>query len=125
MIPIIGPLLGLISTGVEAYAEHNKLKLQQKSALEQAKIDRIKAIDAADADWDRIMAEGSVNSWKDEYWTLVLSVPAILAFFPDMVPHVKAGFQALSEMPEWYIAALLTAVAASFGMRTLAKWKIK
>ena len=125
MIPIIGPLLSLVSTGVSAYADHKKLKQEHKQAIEQAKIDRIKNLDAADADWDRIMAKNSGESWKDEWFTILLSIPAILAFIPQMEEYVAAGFDALHAMPDWYKAAFLTAVAASFGMRKLAQWKIK
>jgi len=94
MIPIIGPLISLITTGVERYAENKKLKAEAKIELGKAKIKRIQNLDAADADWDTLMAKATEASWKDEYWTIVLSIPAILAFFPSMVDDVLAGFNA-------------------------------
>ena len=63
------------------------------------------------------MAEGSMYSWKDEYWTIILSIPMILCFFPDMVPHIKAGFAALKGMPDWYQNVLMLSISASFGYR--------
>lgn len=119
MIPILGPLISLITTGVEKYAEHKKLELEQKGEIIAARTRRIQKLDEADANWDTIMAEGSQNSWKDEYWTIVLSIPAILAFFPGAVEYVLAGFEALNKMPDWYKAAVGIAIAAAFGYRKL------
>jgi hypothetical protein len=45
------------------------------------------------------------------------------AFVPDMVPYVKEGFVVLNEMPEFYKAFLGAAIAASFGIKSLANWK--
>ena len=120
MIPIIGPLFSFLTTSVEAYAEHKKLKMQHKNEVSRAKIRRVQKLDDADADWDKLMAQGSLDSWKDEWWTLILSIPAILAFFPSAVGHVLAGFEALEQMPAWYKAAVGLAIAAAFGFRKFA-----
>ena len=116
-IPILGPLLSLVTTGVEKYAEHKKLEQEEKTAIKKAKVRRAEKLDEADADWDKIMAEGSKESWKDEFWTIVLAIPAVLAFFPPTVDAVLAGFEALEQMPEWYKAAVGVAIAAAFGFR--------
>ena len=63
------------------------------------------------------MAQGSQVSWKDEWFTILLSIPAILAFIPGAVGYVEQGFKALNGMPDWYKAAFGLAVAASFGYR--------
>ena len=125
MIPILGPLLGLISTGVERYAEHKKLESEQKLEIQKAKVRRIAKLDAADSNWDKIMAEASSSSWKDEFWTIVLAIPAVLAFFPDYVDAVQQGFKALETMPDWYKAAVGVAIAAAFGFRKFAQLKMK
>ena len=72
------------------------------------------------ADWDTLMAKATETSWKDEYWTIVLSIPAILCFVPGMVEHVRAGFDALGGMPGWYQWMLGIAVGAAFGYRKIA-----
>lgn len=81
----------------------------------EGKIERIQR-------WEDSMAEGSMSSWKDEYWTIILSIPMILCFFPDMVTHIKAGFDALSEMPDWYQNTLMLSIGASFGYRGFDKF---
>jgi hypothetical protein len=73
-------------------------------------------------DWDITMAEGSKHSWKDEWLTILFSVPLILAFIPGMEGVVQNGFDQLSSMPEWYQYSLGVIVAASFGVRSATKF---
>jgi hypothetical protein len=73
-------------------------------------------------DWDIAMAEGSKHSWKDEWLTILFSVPLILAFIPGMEGVVQNGFDQLSSMPEWYQYSLGVIVAASFGVRSATKF---
>ena len=37
----------------------------------------------SEADWEKIMAQGSNNSWKDEWLTILFSIPLILVFTGD------------------------------------------
>ena len=95
-----------------------KNKAEEKQAIHQRKLEVIKN----ESSWDNIQATNSGASFKDEWFVLLFSIPLILAFIPDAVPHVKAGFDVLESMPDWYKGFLGAAVAASFGLRTLAKW---
>jgi hypothetical protein len=96
-----------------------KNKAEEKQALHERKLETIKH----EANWDNIQATNSGTSFKDEWFTLLFSVPLVMAFIPEMVPVVSAGFDVLEGMPDWYKAFLGAAVAASFGIRTLSKWK--
>jgi len=116
-IPILGPLLSIITVGIEKFAENRKLKADHKLEVQKARTRRIQHLDEADSNWDSVMAEASKDSWKDEFWTIVLAIPAILAFFPNMSDIVLDGFKALEAMPDWYKAAVGLAVAAAFGYR--------
>jgi len=64
------------------------------------------------------MAKQASQSWKDEWLTLLFSIPLILAFIPSAVPYVMQGFEALEAMPQWYQYTLSIIVAASFGVRS-------
>lgn len=86
-----------------------KVKIQQ--------IERIKNADDSLAEWEKIQAENGSHSWKDEYWTVILSIPAIGCFFPDYVIHIENGFTALSLMPDFYQYWLGVAILTSFGIR--------
>ena len=75
------------------------------------------------ADWESKMADSSSNSWKDEFWTVVLSVPifmigyAIAADDTSVIDRVTLAFQALNGLPEWYQYLLFIAISSSFGIR--------
>ena len=96
-----------------------KNRAEEKNAVHKAKMQVIQNT----ASWEQLMATASATSWKDEWFTILFSVPCILALFPSMVPVVMQGFAALDGMPDWYKGFLGAAVAASFGIRGLANWK--
>lgn len=73
----------------------------------------------ADIDWDNVAVSQMEHSWKDEWFTVLFSVPLVMAFIPTLAPFVIAGFKALEGVPVWYSAGLGTAVAASFGVRKI------
>ena len=62
------------------------------------------------------------HSWKDEWLTILFSIPLILAFIPGMEEVVANGFAQLQAMPEWYQYSLGVIVAASFGVRSATKF---
>ena len=96
--------------------------IERKKAKDQAKHDRDIAKINHEASWDQIQAQNSANSWKDEWFVIILSIPMVGAFIPDLVPHIEAGFAALDRMPDYYKAFLGSAIAASFGIKAISKW---
>lgn len=75
-------------------------------------------------DWDLAAIKSTENSWKDEWITLLFSVPLVLAFMPfawaeDLVAN---GFAALEAMPQWYQISLGGIVSASIGLRSISKF---
>jgi len=66
------------------------------------------------------MAEASNNSWKDEWLTILVSIPLILAF-AGKEDVVTRGFEALELMPDFYKTAVGVVFAASFGVQQLTK----
>lgn len=113
---LIGPVANLAGS-------YLKNKREEKQAKHKAKMTMIKN----DADWESKMADASANSWKDEFWTLVLSVPIFMIGYsivvgdPDIVVRVEQGFAALSELPEWYQYLLFIAISSSFGIKGVSK----
>jgi len=63
--------------------------------------------------------KNSATSWKDEYLTIIFTIPLIACFIPFLVPYVKEGFVVLETMPQWYQITLSVIVAASFGVRSV------
>ncbi len=112
-----------IKAEVELQLVRAQVEAKVAKAQAEAEIELKKA--TADINWEEIWAQQAAKSWKDEYWTIILSAPAILGFIPPMQVHVMNGFQALALMPEWYKVALLSAIGAAFGLRALTKWTMK
>tara|TARA_Y100000310_G_scaffold29852_1_gene28378 strand:+ start:378 stop:815 length:438 start_codon:yes stop_codon:yes gene_type:complete len=126
MIPFIGPImnaagsfLGPIAEGfagkIKAKAELRVLEAKREVIKEEKSQERLTALATSDVNWDRVMAEGSQSSWKDEFWTIIFAIPLLLSFIPAMAGYVEIGFRALEQTPEWYRYCLLTLVAASVG----------
>jgi hypothetical protein len=93
-----------------------------------------KLVAVAEQEHVRRMAEGKIeyeiaaqkqmdNSWRDEWFTILLSIPLIIVFLavflnkPEWVVKLKEGFLTLDELPDWYIWALLAAIGSSFGLK--------
>lgn len=111
MIPVIS---GIVSLG-QTWLEGRNKKMVAKAEAEAAVM---KKSSESTADWERLQAQNAGNSWKDEWLTLLFSVPLVMAFIPGAVQYVEAGFDALENMPEWYKYTLSIIVAASFGVRS-------
>ena len=119
---LIGPIAGLASSWLQGKADKNAAEAQLKLTEAQAKAKILMSEKTSVADWERIMAEGSKTSWKDEWLTLLFSVPLVLSFCGEWGRDaVSQGWAALEAMPDWYQYTLGVIVAASFGVRSAAK----
>ena len=113
---LIGPVADLGKTFLQNKAEEKQAKHQAKMSVIQN-----------DADWESKMADASSNSWKDEFWTIVLSIPvfmvgyAIAANDVSVIDRVSTGFEALEKLPEGYQYLLFIAISSSFGIRGASK----
>lgn len=115
-IPILTELVGMGRTYLQGKIDLKKATTEAQSRIIEKSVDH-------ENQWEQIMATASQTSWKDEYWTIVLSMPMIMCFFPGMQDYVMGGFEVLETTPEWYQYLMLTAVLAAFGLRGLAKFK--
>lgn len=115
-VPIIGEVIGLGKEWLKGKQEIKKAKTKAEATV---------IINSAQnlADWEKIQAKAGESSWKDEYWTIVLSLPFILVFNSDWEHHIRNGFSVLSTLPEWYQYALLLSISASFGVRITKMFK--
>ncbi len=111
---MIGSIFSSVAGLGQTWLEGKNAKMKAKS---EAEAQVMVTAAQSKADWESIMASNSGSSWKDEWLTLLFSIPMILCFFPQTVDYVHAGFQALEEMPAWYQYTLSVIVAASFGVR--------
>ncbi len=119
---LIGPISSLAGTWLNGKVEEKKAQAATKVAIAQAEAVVMQKKATGEIDWDLKMADASAHSWKDEWLTVLFSVPLILAFCGDWGRQIVSdGFTALEAMPQYYQYTLGTIVAASFGMRGAAK----
>jgi hypothetical protein len=99
---LLGPIASLAGSWLDAkttkQAAEAKLKLTEAEAKAKIMLSEKTSV----ADWERIMAQGTQNSLKDEFVTVIVLIPVILCFIPGLEQTVKNGFDRLSELPEWY-----------------------
>lgn len=115
---LIGPLTQLAGTWlqgkVETKAAETKIKVSQAEAKSQILMSQAQS----ESNWEKIMAEGSKSSIKDEYIVFLMSIPMILCFTGEKGQKIVFdGFEALSQAPDWFIYTWGCVVAASFGIR--------
>jgi len=113
---LIGPAMDLAKDFVKGKAE-------EKKAIQERKIQAIQN----DANWEEKMADATKNSWKDEFFSVILSLPLIAVAYsvamdnPAVIERLNAAFDTLNTLPEWYQYLLFIAVSASFGLKSADK----
>ena len=134
---VLGTIFGFLGGPLTEVLETRKIKKEAQAevlkelarAEVEAKITEVKSKALisekkanAEVNWENIWATQAATSWKDEYWTIALSLPMFMAFIPGLQEHALQGFQVIDQMPEWYKIALLSAIGAAFGLRALTKY---
>lgn len=118
-------LTGPVADYLKARQELRSRERVRKAELEDAKHERtitsIREGRAADATWELESLKAHADGWKDEYLTILYSVPAWLCFIKigsfDGSKVVTDGFNALSATPGWYQLAFVSISLAPFGIR--------
>ena len=114
---LVGPIANMVTDAVKGFVETKKAKADlalteikaQKSLKEQQIAGKIS--------WEATAVDQMKGSWKDELILICLLVPAVAVFIPGWTPHIKAGFEALHSLPDYYKHLLYIACSASFGIR--------
>lgn len=121
---LLGPIASLAGTWLNGKVETKAAETKAKVARAEAEAQIMVSRATSEADWEKIMAQGTQNSWKDEYLVLLFSIPLILAFLPfEWADQAVAnGFAALETMPQWYSYTLGVIVASSFAVRSATKF---
>ena len=114
---LVGPIANMVTDAVKGFVETKKakadLKLTEIKAQKTLKEQQI----AGKISWEASAVDQMKGSWKDEVILLALLIPAVLVFIPGWTPHIKAGFEALHSLPDYYKHLLYIACSASFGIK--------
>ena len=114
---LIGPIANLAGSYLQGKADKATANAKLKLVEAESKAAILMSKETSTADWERIMAESTKNSWKDEFITIVVMIPVILCFVPGLESVVKNGFDRLAELPEWYTWLVFAVCSAAIGIR--------
>ena len=109
----------LLGPAMELGREFLQGKAEEKKAIQQRKISQINN----DADWEAKMADATKDSWKDEFFSIILAMPLIAVAYsvamdnPQVIERLDMAFDTLNTLPEWYQYLLFIAVTSSFGVK--------
>jgi len=89
-------------------------KLELKQVIHLAQMQNVENGRIAEVEWNKNSMANS--SWRDEYITILLSLPMILLFGPDAIQmQIADGFSELQKLPSWYIAGIGLMIGSAFG----------
>ena len=118
---LVQGLMGVASDAIGGYVETKKAKAKQKLVQIEAETTIMEKQISGEIDWDVAAQKNSSGSWKDEWLTILFSIPLLLCFLPFTVEYVERGFEALAMTPDWYKYTLGVIVSASFGIKGATK----
>lgn len=109
------PLLTLLAPLGKAIFGQISTHFESKRKLREAR-------QASELKWAETMAKATESSWKDEYITIVITLPIVAAMFgyPELG---ERAFQMMHLAPEWFTVAFMTVVGGSFGVSLFGKYK--
>lgn len=114
---------GLVSPITNVFVKRN----DNKTKIKEKQIDRIVNSEDKLAEWEAIQAESGNNSWKDEWITLIITLPIPVIFIsvmlsvfledPMMAEAAKAGVSAIKELVPNYDELLYIVCLAAIGIK--------
>lgn len=117
MMQFLGPVANLAGSWLQGKADANAANAKLKLTEAEAKAKILLSKETSTADWERIMAQSTQNSWKDEAVTILVLAPVALCFIPGLEQTVQNGFDRLSALPSWYQNLVLVVCLSAIGIR--------
>ena len=117
---MIWSLLGTVAKGA---VDVIKTKTETKKLMAEAEQTHIRKMAEGEIEYAIASQKNMQNSWRDEWFTVILSIPLLIVFGAiffrkyEWIDKLKEGFQTLDSLPDWYIWALMAAIASSFGLK--------
>lgn len=99
--------------------------LDNREKKSNAKLTKDLAILAGERSADLASTNDMSTSLKDEFLTIVLTIPLAVVFYAAvwgdhaMIAQVELAFDVMSSLPEWYQWCFMGCVAATFGLRSV------
>lgn len=104
---VMSGIAGPVSKVLSKREDRKKAKISGDAKLALSKIEGEKQITLTDAEWESQSVMGQNNSWKDEYVTIIITLPLVgllaggvwLAFSGDsrLLDGINIGIKSLAE----------------------------
>lgn len=116
---------GIVSPITKVFTKKN----DNKTKIKKAQIDRLVNAEDKLSEWETIQAENSNDSWKDEYITLIVTLPLATTFIavfcavvfnePELAKAASEGVRAVKELVPNYEELLYIVCLAALGIRAI------
>jgi len=117
-------LIGPIANVAGKWMEGRQKKAELKARIEEAKANAVVKKIEQDGTWEEKAMSASADSFKDEAWTITFIGIILACFIPSLQPYIEDGFRFLREdCPDWLTYGILASIAASFGLKSITKFK--
>lgn len=123
--------LSILTSLVSPITNHFTKKNDNKTKVKQQQIQRLMNSDDKEAEWESIQAESGNNSWKDEWITLIITLPIPVIFVlvilsvlfenPLIAEAAKQGVIAIKELVPNYAELLYIVCLAAIGIKAIKK----
>ena len=80
---LIGPVAKIASTWMEGRVKKVEAVTRMKVAKAEAEANVMEKKATGEIDWDLTQAEASADSWKDEWLTIIFTLPLVLLLFGE------------------------------------------
>jgi Flp pilus assembly protein TadB len=137
MIQGVLALLGIAGQSLASWQERKKIETDKKLEIHrlraEAQIEAEKSRALAEAQYDNLAQRQMQFSWKDEYLTIVFTLPFLISFAAPFValfsdvnigPALQEAWYQVGLAPYWYQATVVGIIAATFGLRWFFKDRV-
>ena len=132
ILTFIGGILGNITAPVVDYFKEGQMikaaKVERKDVLTKLKLETtlesIRNAEATNLQLDEMNGSDPIK-WANDVSFIIFLAPAVLCFYPPAIPHIQAGFLAISEMPLFWQYGLGMMLVSVWGYRNLVEPIIK
>lgn len=111
---LVEPVTNHLTERAKIKGAANERKDELKKLSLESKIETAKSNQTLD-----VKNGGDPIKWANDVTLILFLLPFGLAFYPPALPHIKAGFTALNEMPDWYKYSLGMMLVSVWGYRNL------
>ena len=115
-----------LPSGTREQRESQSVKRQRRAITKQTKQIKTQTDKIIQElfNWEEKAMDASQDSIKDELWTVLFIGLIIACFVPSLQPYISDGFRFLREdCPDWLSYGILASIAASFGLKSIGKFK--